>query len=51
MQFVVGSGSLGALQRKKFKKSEMTMEVGGWVQDSLGIIGGGDIPKIPLNQC
>ena len=29
---------LGALQRKKFKKSEITMEVGGWVQVSLGFL-------------
>ena len=28
---------LGAVQRKKFKKSEITMEVGGWVQVSLRI--------------
>ena len=28
---------LGALQRKKFTKSEITMEVRGWVQVSLGI--------------
>ena len=28
---------LGAVQRKKFKKSENTMEVGWWVQVSLGI--------------
>ena len=27
-----------ALQRKKFQKSEITMEVGGWVQVSLGIL-------------
>ena len=28
---------IGALQRKKFKKSEFSMEMGGWVQVSLGI--------------
>ena len=26
----------GALQRKKFNKSEVTMEMGGWVQVSIG---------------
>ena len=32
---------LGDLQRKKkFQKSEITMEVGGWVQVSLGILFG-----------
>ena len=29
--------NLGSLQRKKFQKSEYTMEVGGCVQVSLGI--------------
>ena len=33
-------GILGVLQRKKFKKSEITMEVGGWVQVSLKFFSG-----------
>ena len=28
----------GLCKEKKFKKSEITMEVGGWVQVSLGIL-------------
>ena len=31
-----GNHVLGAVQRKNSKKSEITMEVGGWVQVSLG---------------
>ena len=37
---------LGAVQGKKFKKSENTMEVGGWVQVSLGIFFLENHPKI-----
>ena len=42
---------LGALQRKKFKKSEIrpTMEVGGWVH-FLGFFWVKNRPKIALNQ-
>ena len=32
-------------RNKKFQKSEITMEVGGWVQVSLGIFFGKIIPK------
>ena len=41
---------LGAVQRKQFQKSEITMEVGGWVQVSLGFFVLENHPKIPLNQ-
>ena len=43
---------LGALQRKKFKKSEITidMEVGGWLQVSLGFFLLENRPEIALNQ-
>ena len=37
------------LQRKKFPKSEITMEVGGWVQVLLGFLGE-NLLKIALNQ-
>ena len=41
----------GLCKEKKFKKSESTMEVGGWVQVSLGIFFGlENHPKISLNQ-
>ena len=39
----------GALQRQKIQKSEITMEVGGWVEVSLGIFVENH-PKIALNQ-
>ena len=39
---------LGAVQSKK--KSEITMDDGGWVQVSLGIFLFGNRPKIALNQ-
>ena len=45
-----GSYHLGALQRKKRKKSKITMEVGGWVQVSLGMFCVENRPKIALNQ-
>ena len=35
---------------KKFHKSEITMEVGGWVQVSLGIFFVENRSKISLNQ-
>ena len=38
------------LQRKKIPKSEITMEVGGWVQVSLGFFVLENRPKIALNQ-
>ena len=41
---------LGALQRKQFQNSEFTMEVGGWVQVSLGYFFLENHPKIALNQ-
>ena len=41
---------LGVVQRKKFKKSTITMEVGGFVQVSLRIFFVENHPKIPLNQ-
>ena len=37
-------------RNKKFQKSEITMEVGGWVQVSLGIFFLENHPKIPPNQ-
>ena len=37
-------------KKRKFQKSEITMEVGGWVQVSLGIFVVEDHPKIALNQ-
>ena len=36
---------LGALQRNFFQKSEFTMEVGGWVQVSLGFFSWKIIPR------
>ena len=42
--------SLGALQRRKNSKSEITMEVGGWVQVSLGVCFLENRPKIGLKQ-
>ena len=43
--------SLGDFAKKtKFKKSEFTMEVGGWVQVSIGIFVLEIHPKIALNQ-
>ena len=42
--------ALEALQRIFFQKSEFTMEVGGWVQVSLGIFVFENHPKIALNQ-
>ena len=44
-QETIKGTALGALKRKKFKKSEITMEVGGWVQVSLGFVFGKIIPK------
>ena len=42
---------LGTVQRKKFQNSEITIEVGGWVQVSLGILLLLEKhPKIALNQ-
>ena len=41
--------SKGLCKVKKFKKSEITMEVGGWVQVSLGFFLE-NCPKIALNQ-
>ena len=35
---------------EKFQKSEITMELGGWVHVSLGIFFLEDRPKIALNQ-
>ena len=36
---------LGALQRKKFPKSEITREVGGWVQVPIGFFCWKIVPK------
>ena len=42
---------LGFLVSKKFKKSEITMKVGGWVHVSLGFsVVVENRPKIVLNQ-
>ena len=49
MNYDIANSSLGALQRKKFQKSEFTMEVGGWVQVSLGIFLLENYLKIALN--
>ena len=38
------------MKEKKFKKSEITMEVGGWVQVTFGIFFMENHPKIALNQ-
>ena len=40
----------GLCKETKFKKSEFTMEVGGWVQVSLGIFFVENHPKIALNH-
>ena len=40
----------GFAKKNKFQKSEITMELGGWVQVSLGIFVVENHPKIPLNQ-
>ena len=41
----------GLCKEKKFQKSEITMEVGGWVQVSLGIfVCVENRPKTALNQ-
>ena len=37
--------NLGALERKKFQKSEITIEVGGWAEVSLGIFLWEILPK------
>ena len=37
--------NLGALERKKFQKSEVTMEVGGWAEVSLGFFLWKILPK------
>ena len=37
-QYAAKTAALGVVQRKKFKKFEITMEVGGWVQVSIGIL-------------
>ena len=39
----------GFAKKKKFKKSEITLEVGGWFQVSLGFFF--NRPKIALEQC
>ena len=41
----------GYAETKKFKISEITIEVGGWVQVSLGFFWLENRPKIALNQC
>ena len=40
----------GFAKKEKFQKSEISREVGGWVQVSLGIFFGENRPKIALNQ-
>ena len=37
----------GLFKVKQFKKSELPMEVGGWVQFSLGFLFGKIVPKLP----
>ena len=39
----------GSAKKTKFQKSEITMEVDGWVQVSLRIFFGENHPKIALN--
>ena len=49
---ITSASDLGALQRIFFKKSEITIEVGEWVQVSLRIFFFlENRPKIALNQC
>ena len=40
----------GLCKEKEFNTTEITMELGGWVQASLGFFGE-NLPKIALNQC